>query len=180
MKNAFDEGLTRRSRVVTFIGWIKEASRRSRIDFRKSNRGSASIISQALTFTVTLQLLPSYTIASQWPPIGRADPPPPASGMHNIANKARMAQVLERMRRNFPEQYNFYPRTWVLPGEMSGFSAQFDERGSSQHCFIIKPDAGAKGRGIFLTSKLENVTSIMQKELLVAQRYLPPSPPRTQ
>ena len=37
--------------------------------------------------------------------------------------------------------------------------------------FIVKPDAGAKGRGIFLTSKLENVTSIMQKEIMVAQRW---------
>ena len=64
-------------------------------------------------------------------------------GMHNIANKARMAQVLSRMSRNFPEQYNFYPKTWVLPGEISAFSSQFDERGHSQQVgsllFLFSP-----------------------------------------
>lgn len=93
-------------------------------------------------------------------------------GMHNIANKARMAQVLGRLQRRWPEEYNFYPRTWVLPGEMGAFSEQFDSRGVSGHVFIVKPDAGAKGRGIFLTNRLDDVKGAMARELLVAQRYL--------
>ena len=92
--------------------------------------------------------------------------------MHNIANKARMAQVLGRMARQFPQEYNFYPRTWVLPAEISSFSSIFDEKGKSNDVFIIKPDAGAKGRGIFLTSSLEQVKQSMQKEISVAQRYI--------
>jgi tubulin polyglutamylase TTLL6/13 len=47
-----------------------------------------------------------------------------------------------------PEQkeYSFYPRTWVLPGELSDFRAQFDNQGNSlgNKIFIIKPDTGCQ------------------------------------
>jgi hypothetical protein len=46
-------------------------------------------------------------------------------GMSNIARKNRMAQHLSRMRRKFSKEYNFYPKTWVLPSEASDFRKQF-------------------------------------------------------
>ena len=45
-------------------------------------------------------------------------------GMNNIARKARLAQNLEKMRREFPKDYSFYPRTWVLPMELADFRAK--------------------------------------------------------
>jgi hypothetical protein len=86
-------------------------------------------------------------------------------GMPNIARKNRMGQNLNRMIKVFPvkipplplsvsshflfniqKEYSYYPRTWVLPAEMSDFRTQFDNAGNSigNKIFIIKPDAGCQ------------------------------------
>jgi tubulin polyglutamylase TTLL6/13 len=92
-------------------------------------------------------------------------------GMPNIARKNKMGQNLNKMAKFFPKQYSFYPKTWVLPGEMSDFKAQFDSSGNSigNKVYIIKPDAGCQGRGIFLTKTFENVP---KNENVVAQLYV--------
>lgn len=90
-------------------------------------------------------------------------------GMSNIARKNRLAQNLEKMRRGFQKEYNFYPRTWVLPLELADFRAQFDSNGRSSQFYIIKPDSGCQGRGIFLT---QNFDSISPLEQVVAQHYI--------
>jgi tubulin polyglutamylase TTLL6/13 len=38
-------------------------------------------------------------------------------GMFNLSRKNYLARHLVRMTRNFPQQYAFYPKTWVLPAE---------------------------------------------------------------
>lgn len=67
-------------------------------------------------------------------------------GMPNIARKNRMGQNLNKMLKLFPKEYSFYPKTWVLPGEISDFRQQFDNQGNSLNnkIFIIKPDAGCQ------------------------------------
>lgn len=92
-------------------------------------------------------------------------------GMPNIARKNRMGQNLNRMQKIYPKEYSFYPRTWVLPGEMADFRQQFDGSGNALNnkIFIIKPDAGCQGRGIFLTKSIENVPF---NENVVAQVYI--------
>lgn len=92
-------------------------------------------------------------------------------GMPNIARKNRMGQNLNTMQKFFPKEYSFYPRTWVLPAEMADFRTQFDGHGVAYNnkIFIIKPDAGCQGRGIFLTNTVENVPFT---ENVVAQVYI--------
>eukprot|EP01033_Poteriospumella_lacustris_P012064 gene12064-8619_t len=92
-------------------------------------------------------------------------------GMPNIARKNRMGQNLNRMQKLFPKEYSFYPRTWVLPGELADFRQQFDNNGVALNnkIFIIKPDAGCQGRGIFLTRTLDTVPV---SENVVAQVYI--------
>lgn len=92
-------------------------------------------------------------------------------GMPNVARKNRMGQNLNRMQKLFPKEYSFYPRTWVLPTEMNDFRTQFDNGGNSLNnkIYIIKPDAGCQGRGIFLTRTIENVPF---NENVVAQVYI--------
>ena len=43
-------------------------------------------------------------------------------------------------------EYAFYPRTWVLPAEMTDFRAQFDSQGNAlgNKIYIIKPDTGCQ------------------------------------
>jgi len=92
-------------------------------------------------------------------------------GMPNIARKNRMGQNLNKMQKIFPKEYSFYPRTWVLPAEMGEFRQNFDAQGNSLagKVFIIKPDAGCQGRGIFLTRTFDMVP---QQESVVAQTYI--------
>ena len=90
-------------------------------------------------------------------------------GMSNVARKGRLAQNLDRMRRHFPQEFGFYPRTWVLPAEWGSFKAEFDNNGKSKRTFILKPDGGCQGRGIFLTQELERVAAM---ESQVAQVYV--------
>lgn len=90
-------------------------------------------------------------------------------GMSNVARKGRLAQNLDRMRRTFPHEYSFYPRTWVLPVEWGAFKAEFDANGKTTRTFIVKPDNGCQGRGIFLTQDLERVDAM---ESQVAQLYV--------
>ena len=92
-------------------------------------------------------------------------------GMPNIARKNRMGQNLNKMQKAFPREYSFYPRTWVLPAEMGEFRQNFDAHGNAigGKIFIIKPDAGCQGRGIFLTRTWDMVP---QQENVVAQTYI--------
>ncbi|CAM9601795.1 unnamed protein product, partial [Chrysoparadoxa australica] len=90
-------------------------------------------------------------------------------GMSNLARKSRLAQNLEHMRRVFPADFQFYPRTWVLPGDWSSFKQEFNASGKSNKTFIIKPDSGCQGRGIYLTQDLSRVDSL---ESQVAQVYV--------
>ena len=57
--------------------------------------------------------------------------------MPNIARKGRMGQNLNKMLRAFPKDYSYYPRTWILPQELSDFRQQFDSNGNSIGIFIF-------------------------------------------
>jgi len=92
-------------------------------------------------------------------------------GMTNIARKGRMAQNLDSMRRQFPKDYAFCPLSFVMPMEATTFREQFDSKGKSisNRTFIVKPDAGCQGRGIYLTRKFAEVDTISS---CVAQHYI--------
>ena len=85
-----------------------------------------------------------------------------------ISNKNKLARSLMKMRRVFPEAYNFFPITYVLPVEYHEFKNQFfrlrsHDKGDTT--FIIKPEASCQGKGIFLT---KNPLSIEPHEHFVA------------
>ncbi|CAM9833825.1 unnamed protein product [Chrysoparadoxa australica] len=90
-------------------------------------------------------------------------------GLAFFAKKAGLATMMRRMFMAAPDEFRFYPRTWILPMEMNDFKTEF-VRGSSSSVYIIKPDCGSQGRGIFLTKKLEPVIEMTEKA--VAQKYL--------
>lgn len=88
-------------------------------------------------------------------------------GMYELARKNNLGKNLNRMRKSFPVEYNFYPKTWMLPSDWVNFSSQFTKK--QNKTFIVKPEASCQGRGIFLTRRLEDVS---RDERYVAQRYL--------
>jgi hypothetical protein len=84
-------------------------------------------------------------------------------GMAVIARKNQLGKTLNVMQRRFPREYDFYPLTWLLPGDGNEFR-QFllthtkngkggkgpkkennqddeDETPKSKQAFIVKPEA---------------------------------------
>lgn len=88
-------------------------------------------------------------------------------GMYSLARKNHLGRNLMRMKRAFPDDYKFFPQTFLLPSEYNDFKLQFNKK--KNKTFIVKPEASCQGRGIFLTRTWE---SVQLGEHYVAQRYL--------
>ena len=84
-----------------------------------------------------------------------------------LARKNLLAKNLLAMQKLIPEQYNFFPQTWILPNDAPAFKMQFNDRRAKT--FIVKPDFESQGNGIFLT---RNYEWIQPNEHYVAQKYL--------
>jgi tubulin polyglutamylase TTLL6/13 len=58
--------------------------------------------------------------------------------MYVLARKNCLAKNLAVMRKTFPHEFNFYPKTWILPQDTKDFKAQFNGRNAKT--FIVKPE----------------------------------------
>lgn len=90
-------------------------------------------------------------------------------GMSSITRKNNLGRNLLRMRKQFPKEYKFFPDTWILPTDLSDFKQQFSSGKSKT--FIVKPDNGCQGKGIFLIRDVEKVP-VDFSQTYVAQRYI--------
>ena len=59
--------------------------------------------------------------------------------MHSLGRKNHLGRNLMKMRKHFPDDYKFFPPTWLLPAEYSDFKNQFNNK--FVKTFIIKPEA---------------------------------------
>ena len=57
--------------------------------------------------------------------------------------------LIHRMAKAFPEDYNFVPKTWILPGEFGQFQQYAKElkKKKKARTYIVKPSNGAMGNG---------------------------------
>ena len=88
-------------------------------------------------------------------------------GMVNIYRKSHLARAMIRMQKVSPAEYDFFPRTWILPYEAGDVAKYLD--GGKDRCVIIKPSGGAQGKGIYLTMTSKG---IKPDEDAVAQVYI--------
>ena len=88
-------------------------------------------------------------------------------GMYALARKNFLARNLTKLKKVFPEEYEFYPQTWVLPAEFSDLKTYSLKNLKST--YIVKPDASCQGRGIFLTRNVDELSPI---EHFIVQRYV--------
>ena len=82
---------------------------------------------------------------------------------YTLARKNCLAKNLDLMQQAFPLEYDFFPRTWVLPTDAKNFREQFNNKRAKT--FIIKPESNCQGKGIFLT---RNCDWVIQGEHYVA------------
>lgn len=88
-------------------------------------------------------------------------------GMYNIHRKNHLAEHLEKMRKHFPEQYSFYPKTWLLPKDHPDILQNLKKG----RVLIAKPCDQAQGRGIFILTDPEDLNKCSGKKLVV-QEYI--------
>ena len=88
-------------------------------------------------------------------------------GMYQIARKNCMALNLNKLRKAFPSDFNFYPTTWVLPVELTDFISVLSK--NKAKTYIVKPEALSQGRGIYLARKPED---LLETDHYIAQQYL--------
>lgn len=72
--------------------------------------------------------------------------------MSQLSRKALLATNLKRMQKAFPESYSFFPLTFILPQDVQ-ILKKYQERmklKGNRPTFIIKPEVGCQGRGIYL------------------------------
>ena len=87
--------------------------------------------------------------------------------MMNITKKNLLAKNLNRIKKKYPEDYNFFPKTWLLPFDYYDLKL-YDEENIGR-TYIIKPEALCQGIGIFLA---KNIKKINSKEHRVVQEYI--------
>ncbi|CAH2049394.1 unnamed protein product, partial [Iphiclides podalirius] len=88
-------------------------------------------------------------------------------GMLEICRKDLLARNLNRMQKIYPKEYNFFPKTWCLPADF-GEALNYCKTHKNK-TFIIKPECGSQGRGIYLTKSLKEVKPT---DKLICQVYL--------
>jgi len=89
-------------------------------------------------------------------------------GMSEICRKDLLARNMNRLWKQFPKDYAIFPKTWCLPADYGEFIAFSRQKKNST--FIVKPDSGSQGRGIFLTKSPKQ--DIKPGEDVICQQYV--------
>jgi tubulin polyglutamylase TTLL6/13 len=87
-------------------------------------------------------------------------------GMFEISRKNCLAKNLNRFRESFPNDYDFYPSTWLIPQEILKLKSHF--KGACP-TLIVKPEASSQGKGIFIVDRWEELQNLKNS---IAQVYI--------
>ena len=116
-------------------------------------------------------------------------------GSHNLGRKNLLTKHLVKMQKLAPDDFDFYPRTWQLPlhsEDLRQFIADYSysqkpmkaathdcaklteasskpKKSSTKPVFIVKPEAGCQGKGIYLTKKVDSFNT---SDHQIVQEYL--------
>ncbi len=71
------------------------------------------------------------------------------------------------MAKHFPNEYDFYPKTWVLPHQTTDLRTYCAKNNKLKVTYIVKPDSLCQGKGIFLSRSIDEMLDKMtHNELL--------------
>uniref|UniRef100_A0A915IIF9 Uncharacterized protein n=1 Tax=Romanomermis culicivorax TaxID=13658 RepID=A0A915IIF9_ROMCU len=93
-------------------------------------------------------------------------------GMQELTKKVSLTQSLSTMQKLFPDDYNFYPKSWSLPAQMNQFLVDHSENVSKNGdiWYIAKPDGGAQGENIQIFRRPSQLSD--QDQLQIVQEYI--------
>ncbi|XP_053229638.1 tubulin polyglutamylase TTLL11 [Podarcis raffonei] len=99
-------------------------------------------------------------------------------GMTETVRKIPLTLAMRMMQELFPAEYDFYPRSWILPEEFPIFLAEVQMMKETnprwKPIFIVKPDGGCQGDGIYLIKEPSDiqVTGSTPLRPAVVQEYM--------
>ena len=71
-----------------------------------------------------------------------------------------MGKNLNGLRALFPEAFDFFPRTWLIPTDLRKLKADWkttvDDKKEAL-VLIIKPEASCQGKGIYLSREVDEI-----------------------
>jgi tubulin polyglutamylase TTLL6/13 len=85
-------------------------------------------------------------------------------GMLELCRKKSMASHMSQMAARLPQLYTFMPMTFQLPEDWADFQAEI-KTGRRGRCWIIKPDSGCQGRGIFLVQTRKQAAKVSKARM---------------
>jgi tubulin polyglutamylase TTLL6/13 len=94
-------------------------------------------------------------------------------GMSEICRKNLLARNLSRIQKR--SEFEFFPKSWILPSEWSDLNLNYKR--NERTVFIVKPDQGCQGKGIFLAKSPKHIMQIQKKNGsvnndMVVQKYV--------
>ncbi len=91
--------------------------------------------------------------------------------MSEISKKDALARNMLKMQKLLPQEFDFVPRSWIMPSEYSSLVAYGNDAKKTKlnKTFIMKPANGAMGHGIKL---YRNVDTIQPMENYIVQEYI--------
>ncbi len=75
-------------------------------------------------------------------------------GIGSITRKNNLGHNLNAMRSKYPEQYDFYPPTYLFPKDRQRLRKEWN----GATVLIVKPEASCQGKGIYLTREIDDIT----------------------
>ncbi len=94
-------------------------------------------------------------------------------GASDISEKKLTGFYLNKFQEYFPENYDFYPKTFLLPEETADLQEYM--KSNPNKTFVAKPTAGCQGDGIILIKKFQDLPSSPFSSALkdiVVQEYI--------
>lgn len=90
-------------------------------------------------------------------------------GMNEITRKDTLGRNLRRLQKVFPQEFDYFPKTFTLPSDYGELRNQFAKDAKKKTTYIVKPEASSQGKGIFLTRSLEDMDPMAH---IIVQEYL--------
>lgn len=82
--------------------------------------------------------------------------------------RIKTGKNFNRLSKLFPDDYNYHPRTFLLPTDYGDLRAVLQKK-EKKATFIVKPDASSQGKGIYLTRNLDEIDPMAN---IIVQEYI--------
>ena len=87
----------------------------------------------------------------------------------HLCHKKTMGYILNKFVEFWPEEYWFYPKTYLIPEETEELDKKIKTSGG---LYIAKPSAGSQGDGIALISRVKDIPHTIFSQDYVVQPYI--------